>query len=83
MIIDGALVISRKKKAVLVEELRRLKFKPFPKVADAKKAGELEDAIQDEDEEAESEAVGAADYDYLLGVSSHYDLAENHGLITL
>jgi DNA topoisomerase II len=70
MIIDGTLVISKKKKAVLVEELRRLKFKPFPKVADARKAGELMDAQEDEDEEAENDAVGASDYDYLLGVSS-------------
>lgn len=67
MIIDGKLVVSKKKKAVLVEELKKLDFKPFPKVADAKKAGEMEDVQEDEDE---SEAqVGANDYDYLLGVS--------------
>jgi len=66
MIIDGKLVVSKKKKAVLVEELKKLSFDPFPKVADAKKAGELEDAQEDEDNEPE---VGANDYDYLLGVS--------------
>lgn len=67
MIIDGKLVVSKKKKAVLVEELKKLGFKAFPKVADAKKAGELEEAMEDE-EESERE-VGANDYDYLLGVS--------------
>lgn len=67
MIIDGKLVVSKKKKAVLVEELKKLNFTPFPKVADAKKAGELVDA-QEDDEESEQE-VGAGDYDYLLGVS--------------
>jgi DNA topoisomerase II len=68
MIIDGKLVVSRKKKAVLVTELKKLGFKPFPKVSDAKKAGEFEDAMEDEEDEGEAEA-GANDYDYLLGVS--------------
>jgi DNA topoisomerase II len=68
MIIDGSLVVSRKKKQVLVEELKRLKFKPFPKVADAKKSGENEDVLEDDADE-EAEEAGANDYDYLLGVS--------------
>lgn len=68
LIIDGTLVVSKKKKSVLVEELKRLKFKPFSKVADAKKEGELENAMQDEDVEAEDEDAGLNDYDYLLGV---------------
>lgn len=67
MIIDGKLTVSRKKKAALVAELKKLDFKPFPKVADAKNAGEQEEALEDEEEE--SEEVGANDYDYLLGVS--------------
>ncbi|KAF2020724.1 type II DNA topoisomerase [Aaosphaeria arxii CBS 175.79] len=67
MIIDGKLVIAKKKKAVLVAELQKLGFKPFPKVSDAKKAGEVEDAAEDESE-GEGEA-GANDYDYLLGMA--------------
>lgn len=71
MIIDGKLVVSKKKKAVLVEELKKLNFTPFPKVDDAKRAGETENAMEDDDassDESEVE-VNANDYDYLLGVS--------------
>jgi DNA topoisomerase-2 len=71
MIIEGKLVVSKKKKAVLMAELKKLNFKPFPKVEDASKAGELENTAENDDEEDESSdsAVGARDYDYLLGVS--------------
>ncbi|KAF2458755.1 DNA topoisomerase [Lineolata rhizophorae] len=72
MIIDGKLVVSRKKKAVLVAELKRLGFKPIPKVADARKANELEPVVENEEEqsdETESGEVGASDYDYLLGMA--------------
>lgn len=68
MIIDGKLVVAKKKKAVLVEELKKLNFTPFPKVPDAKTAGENE-AVVEEDDDSERE-VGANDYDYLLGVST-------------
>ncbi|KAF2116306.1 DNA topoisomerase [Lophiotrema nucula] len=68
MIIDGKLVVSKKKKAVLVAELQKLGFKPFPKVSDAKNAGELEDAQEDDEEDGE-QGVGANDYDYLLGMA--------------
>ncbi|KAL5387890.1 DNA topoisomerase 2 [Paraphaeosphaeria sporulosa] len=68
MIIDGKLVVSKKKKAVLVDELRKLGFTPFPKVADAKTAGEQEEA-QEDDEESDRDAGGAGDYDYLLGMA--------------
>jgi DNA topoisomerase-2 len=69
MIIDGKLVVSKKKKAVLVAELKKLNFTPFSKVDDAKKAGEQEDVQQeDEDEDSELE-VNASDYDYLLGMA--------------
>lgn len=66
MIIDGKLIVSKKKKTVLVEELKKLGFTPFPKVADAKMAGEDEQA---EDDDESDRDVGANDYDYLLGVS--------------
>lgn len=71
MIIDGDLVVSRKKKAVLMAELKKLNFKPIPKVEDASKAAETERALEGEDEDDETEGgsdVGARDYDYLLGV---------------
>jgi DNA topoisomerase-2 len=72
MIIDGKLVISKKKKAVLMAELKNLDFKPFPKVEDASKAGELEKTVENDEEDDENSdgAVGARDYDYLLGVST-------------
>lgn len=73
MIIDGKLVVSKKKKSVLVAELQKLGFKPFPKVSDAKKAGELEQVVDEDDDEGEAE-VGANDYDYLLGVSTYCNL---------
>ncbi|KAF2690204.1 type II DNA topoisomerase [Lentithecium fluviatile CBS 122367] len=67
MIIDGKLIVSKKKKAVLVEELKKLNFTPFPKTADAKTAGELEQVVEEEDES--DREVGANDYDYLLGMA--------------
>lgn len=76
MIIDGKLIVSKKKKAVLVVELKKLGFTPFPKVSEAKAAGEDEEAQEDEDDEP-----GANDYDYLLGVSFtslfHFQLVPN------
>ena len=68
-IIDNKLVVSKKKKPVLVAELRKRDFEPFPKVKAAQKAGETEEALEDEEEQS-AEDVGARDYDYLLGVST-------------
>lgn len=68
MIIDGKLIVSKKPKKVLVAELKEKGFKPFPKVADAFKDGELEPAMQDEEGDAEVDTAANA-YDYLLGVS--------------
>jgi len=70
MIIDGKLIVSKKKKTVLVQELKKLGFTPFPKVEDAKAAGEVEDVQEDDSEDVETE-VSANDYDYLLGVSAN------------
>jgi DNA topoisomerase-2 len=70
MIIDGKLVVSKKKKAVLVQELRTLKFKPYPKKVDAQKGGEKEELAADPDaSEEESQEGGAGDFDYLLGMA--------------
>jgi len=75
MIIDGKLVVSKKKKLVLVQELKEKNFKAFPKVSDSVKEGELAPiAENDEEEDEENAEVGAAAYDYLLGVS-HDDLS--------
>lgn len=71
MIIDGKLIVSKKKKSVLVTELQKLNFTPYPKVADARKEGEFE-AVVEEDHEADDDAAtaaGASDYDYLLGMA--------------
>ncbi|KAF8837947.1 type II DNA topoisomerase [Paxillus ammoniavirescens] len=73
MIIDKELVVSNRKKADIMTELRKLKFRPFPKVAKAKAAGETEDIVNQEDEDEDEEpavgdAPGTTDYDYLLGM---------------
>lgn len=69
-IIDGKLVVSKKKKPVLVAELRKRNYEAFSKIKDAEKAGETEDAVENEEEpEADDDDADARDYDYLLGVS--------------
>lgn len=70
MIVDKELVVSNRKKADIVADLRKLKFRPFPKVSKAKAAGETEEVVnQDEDAAEAGEAVGSTDYDYLLGMA--------------
>lgn len=74
MIIDGELIVSKKKKTVLVGELKEKGFKAFPKVADAAKAGETEKVVEEgsedetSDEPADSQNLASA-YDYLLGMA--------------
>lgn len=64
MIVDKKLVVSNRKKAEIVAELRTLKFRPFAKVVKAKEVGETEEVVEEE------EGVGAdGDYDYLLGMA--------------
>lgn len=70
MIIDGKLTVSKKKKLALMQELRQLNFKTFPKVSEAMKEGELAPIADNDDEEEDDVEIGAAAYDYLLGVSS-------------
>ena len=74
MIIDGKLVVSKKKKAILILELKEKNFKPIPKISDSIKQGELA-PIADNDEEEEEVDIGASAYDYLLGVSSIPDIS--------
>ncbi len=72
MIIDGKLVVSKKKKLILVAELKEKNFKAIPKIADARKEGEFEAVVDNADEAQEDRQIGANDYDYLLGVSHAY-----------
>ena len=69
MIIDGELVVSKKKKDVLVKELKGHGFTPFPKVAEAVKAGEEEPVVEEEEEESNDTGSLSNAYDYLLGMA--------------
>ena len=68
---EGKLVVSRKKKAVLVQELRDRKYEAFPRGESVKKARSTDEEMDndEEDEDLESNEPGAGDYDYLLSVS--------------
>ncbi|KAI9645606.1 DNA topoisomerase 2 [Ciborinia camelliae] len=67
-IIENKLIVSKKRKPVLVAELRKRGYEAFPKVSDAKKAGETDDVVENEEEVGDDEDAGARDYDYLLGL---------------
>ncbi|KAJ5190194.1 DNA topoisomerase II eukaryotic-type [Penicillium cinerascens] len=69
MIIDGSLVISKKKKSVLVTELKEKGFKPIAKVVEAAKLGEDEPVVEEggEADNRETEVLSSS-YDYLLGM---------------
>ena len=62
MIIDGKLVVSKKKKADLVDELKRKGYMPLSKASKDEK-------MEEDEEEGEDVSTGARSYDYLLGVS--------------
>jgi DNA topoisomerase-2 len=64
MIVDKELVVSNRRKADIVAELRRRNFRPFSRVSKTKGANE------DEGDEEERAEIGADnDYDYLLGMA--------------
>jgi DNA topoisomerase-2 len=67
-IIDNKLIVSKKSKPKLVEELRKKGYEAFPKIKDAKKGGERDDVVENDEEVGADEDGGARDYDYLLGV---------------
>lgn len=69
MIIDGKLVVSKKKKIDLIAELKLKGFKAIPKTADASKIDDLA-PDPDNEEEADEVVTGGSSYDYLLGVSN-------------
>ncbi|KOS18270.1 DNA topoisomerase 2 [Escovopsis weberi] len=72
-IIDGTLIVGKKKKAILIAELRKTKYDPFP--PKSVKSAEEDDAEEEEEEEEEAEG-GARDYDYLLSMPIYSLTAE-------
>ncbi|RMD41499.1 hypothetical protein DV735_g3616, partial [Chaetothyriales sp. CBS 134920] len=69
MIIDGKLVISKKKKAVLIAELQKLGFDPFSKAQDAADKQADPFAAEEEEDADEATVTDASSYDYLLGMA--------------
>lgn len=84
MFIEGKLKVSGREQALIVKDLRKLDFKPFPKVAKVIVAGDPDasgivdpadlesDADDDgmlEESHDQSKAGGIHDYDYLLDMS--------------
>ncbi|KAI1429365.1 DNA topoisomerase [Xylaria sp. FL1777] len=68
-IMDGELVVSRKKKQIIVGELRERKYEAFAKNADAKTKEDNEDEdTADENEKALNANDDAHGYDYLLSM---------------
>lgn len=69
-IMDNELVVSRKKKAVIIEELRERKYEAFVKNVEAKTKSEEEEDEANADDNAEDIPVDddSRGYDYLLSV---------------
>lgn len=65
-VISGELVISKRKKIEIVQDLLRQKYTPFPKQS-KKSLDEEEEEKEDEDVKSEVDAK-AADFDYLLSM---------------
>lgn len=58
------MIVGKKKKAVLVKELRDRKYEAFPPVKN-----NMKKSTEEEEEEEEDGEESARDYDYLLSVS--------------
>lgn len=67
MIINKELVISGRKKVDIISDLRRMDFKPIPKVVKVKAPADFED-VPEEEEEVDNSGANT-DYDYLLGMA--------------
>lgn len=67
MIIKKELVVSGRKKADIISDLRQMDFKPIPKVVKVKAPADFED-VPEEEEEADHSGANT-DYDYLLGMA--------------
>lgn len=63
MIVDKKLVVSGRRKADIVADLRKHEFKPIPKAVKAKSEENPNEEEQEEEEGADS------DFDYLLGMA--------------
>ncbi|KAF8588504.1 type II DNA topoisomerase [Ramaria rubella] len=68
MIVKKEIVVSNRKKVDIVAELRQKEFQPFPKVVKSKATREVEDAVDEEEDEAANNSA-SSDYDYLLGMA--------------
>ncbi|SPO39903.1 probable DNA topoisomerase II [Pseudozyma flocculosa] len=66
MIISRELIVSNRKKADIVVDLRKKEFKPIPKVVKPKVAAEADQG--DEAEQTEEEVGPDSDFDYLLSM---------------
>jgi DNA topoisomerase-2 len=75
-IIDGELLVGKKKKAILVQELRDRDYEAFPPGGGDKKktADEEDEGEENQDVEGDMDS-GARDYDFLLSVSALPKLA--------
>ncbi|KAF4973719.1 hypothetical protein FZEAL_9246 [Fusarium zealandicum] len=67
-IIDGDLIVGKKKKAVLVQELRDRNYEAFPRGGDKKKTADEDDEAEDDQDVEGDMDSGARDYDYLLSM---------------
>ncbi|KAK0553943.1 DNA topoisomerase 2 [Tilletia horrida] len=66
MIIDRELVVSNRKRKDIVADLRKHKFRPFPKKAAPVVAGDADQNVEPEEQE---EITSDNDYDYLLSMA--------------
>ncbi|PHH86261.1 hypothetical protein CDD83_10488 [Cordyceps sp. RAO-2017] len=67
-IIDGVMVVSKKKKPILINELRERKYEAFPRIKDAKKKTDEDENNAEEEDDDDPGDGGARDYDYLLAM---------------
>ncbi|KHJ30388.1 putative dna topoisomerase 2 [Erysiphe necator] len=67
-IIDNKLVVSRKKKSILVNELRQRGYEAFPKGRDSPVTTSNDNSVENDDDIGAEEDGGARDFDYLLSL---------------
>ena len=72
MIIKKELVVSGKKKAEIIRDLKSKGFKSFPKVVKANVQGEPEEPAEEEEEIVDTSGSSDNGYDYLLTVFPEY-----------
>jgi DNA topoisomerase II len=69
MIVKKEIVVSGRKKAEIVKDLKAKGFRQFPKVAKAAAAGETEETVEDEEAEVDASDNNGG-YEYLLTVAN-------------